>query len=108
MFKIFTVKDEDLIRIMGLDRFMILKFLRMAIFLFFGFSILAIPILFPINIIDQGNSFGLNRYTMGNVISDNRTWAHCLLAIVLFGKVNFFFIFSLKILRQEIRNMMIN
>ncbi|KAI8876936.1 DUF221-domain-containing protein [Backusella circina FSU 941] len=69
---------------MGLDRFMILKFLRMGLFLFFGFSLLAIPILFPVNIINQGDAFGLNRYTIGNVIDDNRTWAHCLLAIILF------------------------
>lgn len=72
---------------MGLDRFMVLKFLRMGMVTFSIYSLVAIPILFPINTIGQGNLPGLTYLTMGNVIDDNRTWAHCLLAVLLSGLV---------------------
>lgn len=73
---------------MGLDRFMVLKFLRMGIITFSIYSVVAIPILFPINTINQGSLPGLTYLTMGNVTDDNRTWAHCLLAVILSGKVH--------------------
>ncbi|KAI9469016.1 MAG: hypothetical protein EXX96DRAFT_590161 [Benjaminiella poitrasii] len=81
--KLFQIKDEELIKSMGLDRFMVLKLLRMGMVTFSLYSIVAIPILFPVITINQGNLSGLNYLTMGNVIDDNRTWAHCILAIIL-------------------------
>ncbi|KAL0135108.1 DUF221-domain-containing protein [Mucor lusitanicus] len=84
---IFRIKDEDLIKSMGLDRFMVLKLLRMGMVTFSLYSLVAIPILFPIITINQGNNPGLTYLTMGNVIDDNRTWAHCLLACILSGLV---------------------
>lgn len=74
---------------MGLDRFMVLKLLRMGMVTFSLYSLVAIPILFPINTINQGHLGGLNYLTMGNVTDDNRTWAHCLLAVILSGKINY-------------------
>lgn len=68
---------------MGLDRFMVLKFLRMGMVTFSIYSLVAIPILFPINIIGQNDLPGLTYLTMGNVTDDSRTWAHCLLAVIL-------------------------
>ncbi|KAI8968906.1 hypothetical protein BDF20DRAFT_907786 [Mycotypha africana] len=62
---------------------MVLKFLRMGMVTFFLYSIVAVPILFPIITINQGNLSGLNYLTMGNVIDDNRLWAHCILAVLL-------------------------
>jgi hypothetical protein len=72
---------------MGLDKFMVLKLLRMGMVTFSLYSLVAIPILFPINTINQGQLDGLNYLTMGNVTDDNRTWAHCLLAVILSGKI---------------------
>ncbi|RCH85850.1 hypothetical protein CU098_003115, partial [Rhizopus stolonifer] len=77
------ISDDDLIKSMGLDRFMVLKFLRMGMITFSLYSLVAIPILFPINTINQGDLYGLNYLTMGNVTDDSRTWAHCLLACIL-------------------------
>ncbi|KAG0180534.1 hypothetical protein DFQ28_001133 [Apophysomyces sp. BC1034] len=68
---------------MGLDRFMVLKFLRMGIFVFSIFGVFALPILIPINVINQRNSPGLNMLTMGNVLDSNRTWAHLVLSVLL-------------------------
>ena len=56
---------------------------------FLLYSLLAIPILFPINTINQGSLSGLNYLTMGNVTDDVRTWAHCLLACILSGKISY-------------------
>lgn len=68
---------------MGLDRFMVLKLLRMGMVTFSLYSIVAIPILFPIITINQGNQPGLTSLTMANIIDDNRTWGNCLLACIL-------------------------
>ncbi|GAA5795702.1 hypothetical protein HPULCUR_001064 [Helicostylum pulchrum] len=84
---IFKISDEDLIKTMGLDRFMVLKFLRMGMVTFSIYSLVAIPILFPITTIGQGDLPGLTYLTMGNVTDDSRTWAHCLLAVILSGLV---------------------
>ncbi|CAO3599611.1 unnamed protein product [Absidia cylindrospora] len=85
MWDIFQISDDELIRTMGLDRFMILKFLRMGLVTFFTFSLLAIPILFPLNIINQLDSPGLNLLTIGNIRDARRTWAHVVLSLVLTG-----------------------
>ncbi|KAI9307429.1 hypothetical protein BJ944DRAFT_237876 [Cunninghamella echinulata] len=81
--ELLKIPDDQLIKSMGLDRFMMLKFLRMGIVVFVSFSIIAIPILFPLNIIGQKDSPGLNLLTMGNVDDARRLWAHLVLSIVL-------------------------
>ncbi|CAO3697007.1 unnamed protein product [Rhizopus stolonifer] len=72
---------------MGLDRFMVLKYLRMGMVTFSLYSIVAIPVLFPVITINQGDLDGLNYLTMGNVLNSSRTWAHCFLAMILSGLV---------------------
>ncbi|KAI8996849.1 hypothetical protein BDB01DRAFT_840457 [Pilobolus umbonatus] len=76
---------------------MVLKFLRMGIVTFVLYSLVAIPILFPINTINQGTLQGLNYLTLGNVIDDRRTWAHCLLAVSLTGLVWYYTFHQTKI-----------
>ncbi|KAI8090007.1 uncharacterized protein BX664DRAFT_365743 [Halteromyces radiatus] len=61
---------------------MILRFLRMGMVVFISFSLLAIPILFPINIINQLDSPGLNKLTIGNIRDSHRLWAHLVLSVV--------------------------
>ncbi|KAI9269415.1 hypothetical protein BY458DRAFT_533760 [Sporodiniella umbellata] len=62
---------------------MVLKLLRMGMVTFAIYSLFAIPILFPIITINQGNLEGLNYLTMGNVTDSSRLWANCILAILL-------------------------
>lgn len=85
IFVLLKIPDDQLVKSMGIDRFMVLKFLRMGMITFTVYSIVAIPILFPVITINQGDLGGLNYLTMGNVIDSGRTWAHCLLAILLSG-----------------------
>ena len=80
------IPDEDLIRTMGLDRFMVLKFLRMGIVLFSIATLIIIPILIPVNVIGQLGSPGLNLLTIGNIRDSPRLWAHLFLSILLSGK----------------------
>ncbi|KAF9962859.1 hypothetical protein BGZ65_007530 [Modicella reniformis] len=47
----FSVPDHVLVERIGLDAYMFLRFMRMSSKLFFGFSLLAIPILIPLNVI---------------------------------------------------------
>ncbi|KAI8343927.1 hypothetical protein BC941DRAFT_464168 [Chlamydoabsidia padenii] len=82
---ILHISDDELIRTMGLDRFMILKFLRMGMVVFGLFSLLALPIMLPLNIINQLDSPGLNLLTIGNIRDSGRTWAHLILAVLLTG-----------------------
>lgn len=98
------IDDQTIINSIGLDRFMVLKFLRMGLFVFSAFALISIPILFPINMLEQDHLNGLNYLTMGNVIDVNRTWAHCLLAIILFCKFNhviFLVIYQSDLLTSE-------
>lgn len=86
IFALLKIPDDQIIKSIGLDRFMVLKLLRMGIITFAIYSLVAIPILFPVITINQGNLSGLNYLTMGNITDSNRTWANCLLAILLSGK----------------------
>ncbi|KAG1052467.1 hypothetical protein G6F43_005396 [Rhizopus delemar] len=87
IFALLKIPDDQIIKSIGLDRFMVLKLLRMGIITFAIYSLVAIPILFPVITINQGNLSGLNYLTMGNITDSNRTWANCLLAILLSGLV---------------------
>ncbi|KAF9941856.1 hypothetical protein BGZ65_000942 [Modicella reniformis] len=55
----FKVKDTELLEKVGLDAYMFLRFLRMSGFLFAGCTVLAIPILIPLNMIGGINQGGL-------------------------------------------------
>lgn len=105
---IFKIPDQDLIKTMGLDRFMVLKFLRMGMVTFSIYSLFAIPILFPINIINQRQLEGLNYLTMANVVDDVRTWAHCLLAVTLSGLVWYYTYRETKIYINLRRNYLLS
>ncbi|KAI7886180.1 DUF221-domain-containing protein [Lichtheimia hyalospora FSU 10163] len=61
---------------------MVLRFLRMGIVVFVLFTFLAVPILIPLNVINQLDTKGLNLLTMGNVKDLNRLWAHLVLSVI--------------------------
>ncbi|KAI9322763.1 hypothetical protein BX666DRAFT_2017240 [Dichotomocladium elegans] len=62
---------------------MVLRFLKMGFVTFTLFSVLALPILLPLNTINQLNSDGLNLFTIGNIKDKNRLWAHLVLSVIL-------------------------
>ncbi|KAG0274814.1 hypothetical protein BGZ95_009437 [Linnemannia exigua] len=66
----------------GLDAYMFMDFLNKSFFLFLGFSILAIPILIPLNAYRQLSLVGLNQFTIGNVADQKRLWGHLILTVL--------------------------
>lgn len=86
IYTMLRMSDTQVLQSIGLDRFMVLRFLRMGIVVFVLFTFLAVPILIPLNVINQLDSKGLNLLTIGNVKDLNRLWAHWVLALILTGK----------------------
>lgn len=72
--------DSAIIKRVGLDAYMFLKFMRFCALLFTIFTVLGLPILMPVNSVGQLGLSGINVYTMGNVSDPNRFWAHLLLS----------------------------
>lgn len=96
------MSDTQVLQSIGLDRFMVLRFLRMGIVVFVLFTFLAVPILIPLNVINQLDSKGLNLLTIGNVKDLNRLWAHWVLALILTGKKAYMHKATLYLLKQLI------
>ncbi|KAI8074447.1 hypothetical protein BC940DRAFT_363424 [Gongronella butleri] len=83
IWQVLKVPADVQIRTMGLDRYMVLRFLRLALVVFVSFSVIGIPIMMPLNIVGQLDSPGLNVMTIGNVRDANRLWAHLVLSVLL-------------------------
>ncbi|KAF8967981.1 hypothetical protein BGZ46_000082 [Entomortierella lignicola] len=81
----FAIKDNTLVDRIGLDAYMFLRFQRLATILFTGFTLLGIPILIPINVINGQGEDGLKAMTIGNVAESWRLWFHLVLTVVFAG-----------------------
>ncbi|KAK3807292.1 MAG: hypothetical protein J3Q66DRAFT_258301, partial [Benniella sp.] len=60
---------------------MFLEFLNKSFYLFLGFSFLSLPILIPLNAVNQLDLEGLNLLTMANIATQRRLWAHLVLTV---------------------------
>ncbi|KAF9917637.1 hypothetical protein BX616_000370 [Lobosporangium transversale] len=78
----FKVQDSDLVERIGLDAYMFTRFLRMSAILFSGFTLISIPILIPLNIVNGVKKEGLMAMTVGNVAQSWRLWFHLALTII--------------------------
>ncbi|KAF9572554.1 hypothetical protein EC968_009697 [Mortierella alpina] len=79
------LNDQNVIERCGLDAYMFLDFLAKSFFLFMGFTFLAIPILVPLNSINQLSLVGLNQFTIANIADQKRLWAHLILTVLFCG-----------------------
>ncbi|KAF9963709.1 hypothetical protein BGZ70_007243, partial [Mortierella alpina] len=79
------LNEQDVIERCGLDAYMFLDFLAKSFFLFMGFTFLAIPILVPLNSINQLSLVGLNQFTIANIATQRRLWAHLILTVLFCG-----------------------
>lgn len=86
------MNEIDFVDRCGLDAYMFLDFLNKSFFLFIGFSILAIPILIPLNAYNQLSLGGLNQLTIGNVADQNRLWGHLILTVLFCSKCLFLYV----------------
>ncbi|KAF9976959.1 hypothetical protein BGZ73_007363 [Actinomortierella ambigua] len=80
----FKVHDKELLDRVGLDAYMFLRFQRMSATLFIVFTLVAIPILLPINMVNTGQEEGLKRMTSGNVLPKDswRLWFHLIISVL--------------------------
>ncbi|KAF9122713.1 hypothetical protein BGX30_001816 [Mortierella sp. GBA39] len=92
----FKVKDTELSEKVGLDAYTFLRFLRMSAMLFGGCTLLAVPILIPINVTGGGNAEELLELTIGNVATPWRLWFHLILTYLFCGS-------SIVLLWREMR-----
>ncbi|KAF9122935.1 hypothetical protein BGW39_009393 [Mortierella sp. 14UC] len=76
------LNELELVERCGLDAYMFLDFLNKSFFLFMAFSILAVPILIPLNAFRQLSLVGLNQFTIGNVADQKRLWGHLILTVL--------------------------
>lgn len=98
------MNELDFVERCGLDAYMFMDFLNKSFFLFIGFAILAIPILIPLNVINQLSLIGLNRLTIANIADQERLWGHLTLTVLFCRKCPSFCIFerdSLCAIRDE-------
>ncbi|CAG8452255.1 841_t:CDS:10 [Ambispora leptoticha] len=73
---ILKTTDEEIIQRAGLDAYMFLRFFRVFARLFAVFTIIGCAILIPLNAYQQGDERGIDRFTIGNIQTIERLWAH--------------------------------
>jgi len=114
---VFKTSDSEFIRKCGLDAYFFLRYLRTLLKIFIPLSLVILPILLPLNAVDgRGSNFasgpyatgpdagtykdvgGLDILAWGNVkpTSNNRYWAHLVLAIGVIAWVCFVFFDELR------------
>ncbi|CAI2166614.1 17007_t:CDS:2 [Funneliformis geosporum] len=76
---VLRVSDEEVIRRIGLDSFMFIRFMGMFMKLFGVFSIFGTIILLPLDAKNQKGGAGLDQFTLGNISDSKRLWAHLIL-----------------------------
>ncbi|EME85399.1 uncharacterized protein MYCFIDRAFT_114224, partial [Pseudocercospora fijiensis CIRAD86] len=84
LYPLFTTTNLGLIQKCGLDAYFFLRFLRMLLKIFFPATLLALPILLPVNHNGGGTAKGLDKYSISNIAPKNsdRLWAHLFLGII--------------------------
>ncbi|ORX84793.1 DUF221-domain-containing protein [Basidiobolus meristosporus CBS 931.73] len=68
--------DEQLLKRIGVDAYMFLRYIRLCLILFALFSIPGYLVLIPVNAINQEGLDGLNKLTFGNIRDPERLWVH--------------------------------
>ncbi|KAF7194369.1 hypothetical protein HII31_04402 [Pseudocercospora fuligena] len=98
LYPLFTTTNLGLIQKCGLDAYFFLRFLRMLLKIFFPATLLALPILLPLNHNGGGDSKGLDKYSISNIAArnSNRLWAHLILGII-------FILWTFYIVFKELR-----
>jgi hypothetical protein len=78
--------DRELLRNAGLDAYMFLRYLRLARKLFIIYCVIGLPIMMPLNVIDQGDLDGVRKWTVANVTYKRRFWGHVICSYIFVGK----------------------
>ncbi|CAH1759207.1 2976_t:CDS:2 [Entrophospora sp. SA101] len=87
-----SLTDDQIIRRIGLDSYMFIRFQRLFMIVFAIFSVLGIAVILPINYFnyhEQSSPGVLEKFTIGNIGNENsnKLWAHALMSYVFTGIV---------------------
>lgn len=86
----FRKTDKELQDQCGMDHYLLIRFIRMCLYLFVTFGILSLAIICPLNALDQRSLSGLNLLTFGNILDTQRLWGHLVLTVVYSRKRSHF------------------
>jgi hypothetical protein len=82
----FRKTDKELRDQCGMDHYLLIRFIRMCLYLFVTFGVLSLAIICPLNALDQRSLSGLNLLTFGNILDTQRLWGHLVLTVLYSGK----------------------
>ncbi|PKY46571.1 DUF221-domain-containing protein [Rhizophagus irregularis] len=82
---VLKISDEEVIKRIGLDSYMFLRFMKLFMILFAIFSIFGLAVLLPINSVNQGDNQGLEKFTIGNIRDNKRLWSHVIFTWLFSG-----------------------
>ena len=88
VWKIKSVTDREVLRMVGLDGYMLLRYILICFRIGFFFSFWGLVFLTPIYSYSDGGSVGWNKFTLANIPSNNMN------AYELWTPVIFFYMFS--------------
>lgn len=98
IFAVLSVSDEEIIKRVGLDTYMFLRYMRAMFIIFVVLSFLSAVTILPVNITGGGDAKGMDVLTMGNVKPESsKLWVHIVFFIVFVSWVLWVIFGELKI-----------
>ncbi|KAJ3122345.1 hypothetical protein HK098_002933 [Nowakowskiella sp. JEL0407] len=76
----FTVTDDELVEVAGINGFAAFAFCRLAFKLFLGIALICLIVLLPINATGTAGKVDLEKFTMGNVSDEGRFTSHLIMS----------------------------
>ncbi|KAK9766773.1 phosphate metabolism protein 7 [Basidiobolus ranarum] len=87
---VYKTPDKVLLKRIGLDAYVFLRFVRMCLFIFSIMSAISLVILLPVNTMNKDRSKGLNYFSISNITKPSSFWAHVILDYTFTGLVLYF------------------
>ncbi|KAJ3382174.1 hypothetical protein HDU92_004900 [Lobulomyces angularis] len=76
-------KNEELLKVNGVDSYLYIKYLENGVRIFLPVTVVSLIVLLPVNIVNQRNLPGLNLLTIGDILDQQRIWAHAVVSILI-------------------------
>ncbi|KAK9768857.1 phosphate metabolism protein 7 [Basidiobolus ranarum] len=90
---VYKTRDKTLLKRIGFDSYVFLRFMRLCLVLFSIMTVLSIVIILPVNYTGEGTATGLNRFNIGNINPAKKKgsfWTHVIFDYIFTGLVLYF------------------
>lgn len=102
LWRLWTIPTEQYIQHAGLDAFAFDQYLVIGAAVFTIFSLVGLPILLPLNILNQEKQKGIDVTSIGNVTETERLWGHAILTcLFVFTTVAAMHIGLMRVLKRR-------